>query len=130
MSKVPYRNDSKDPVYVGPVLIMPGGMRDVAETYIPRDHSVPDDIDDAGVNEAAGLLDVLGGSVNDLTDALAGVDEDGNSLFSDEDLIHLISAEADGKNRSTALEAIQAEMFDRAAGDEDESGSDDEASGD
>ena len=110
MGKVPFRNDGDKPVHVGSVLVMPGEMKDVDEVDIHP--ALPVGIDEPEMV----LVDLLDGKAPDVISALSSLDEGENSLFSDEDLADLLEAEEKGKKRVTVLEAIQAEILERAAG--------------
>ena len=119
MGKVPFRNDEDKPVYIGTVLVAPGDVKDVEEHDLPVNLTTEDE---SMTGEVTIVL--LDGKAGDVISALQDVDDAGGSLFSNQDLAELLEDEEAGKNRSTVIQAIQAEILERAAG------SDAEASGD
>lgn len=99
MDKIPYTNDTDQPVYVGNLLVKPGQSRMVDPELAPN-HAAKIA---AGQATPAGepenpVLKLLDSSVKDVKAALPGL--------TDAQLDELEKGEADGKTRKGVLEAI------------------------
>lgn len=103
MGQIAYYNDKPYPVHVGGKMILPGHCREVdaAAVQIPVATA-----EAAGPEQGDSVLDLLDGSVKDITAALPGLSE--------ADLDQLEAAEQAGKTRKSLLEALAAERLRRA----------------
>lgn len=118
MHQVPIHNDSANTRYVGGVAIQPGETKFIDRSLLPvASHQTPaapaPQHTDDGISAALRAIADL--SVSALKHAIEATGDDGQPEIADDDLLLLLRAEEEGKNRSTAIDAIHAEMLERAA---------------
>jgi len=119
--KIPVHNSGDTVLPVGPYFVQPGDTRMIEEHFVPASLR-PGEAPQEAPAEVDPVLDILDGSVPQVTEKLAGL--------SDPELQRLKQAEENGKTRQGVMKAIAEEELSRAdakAGSED--GSTDQGGG-
>lgn len=116
MEKIPVHNNTAMPIYVGGAMIPPGETRHFNADQVPPEYR-PAKVEEAQADEPGkeiapeeGVKLILAGTVDTVKATLADL--------SDATLALLKDAEEAGKNRSSLLEAVDAELLKRQAGGE------------
>lgn len=107
MKRIPYTNTTDAPAYVAGILIQPGETRMVEALQLAKPAPMPAAAPAPDAPPPV-LLDILDGSVKDITSALP--------QLSAEQLDELETAEQNGKTRKGVLEAIAAARIELAKG--------------
>lgn len=106
---IPIENTGTSPMYVAGVAIQPGETRVFSEAELPvylrPVAAIAEDLAPAALLEDP-LAELLAGSVPSIVKKLPAL--------SDEDLAKVIDLEAEGKNRTSLVEALAAETMRRA----------------
>ena len=104
--QVPYTNDGERAVHVDGKRILPGETRLVSEQAVRKPSSGPVATEETGGD----VIDLLGGTVAEITDALPHLSTD--------QLHQLLQAEETaGRPRTTLLSALQEEILQRTGDD-------------
>lgn len=114
MSEVPITNHGKTLMFVNNVAIPPGETKIFDESELPphlRPAKAPTPLPAEPEDR---LLELLDGNVSDIVAAIAERGEDGTPMLSDDELIRLGEAEANGKTRKSLMEALNKERVQRA----------------
>lgn len=104
MNKVPYANTGQHAVHIGPVMIPPGGSRDVDPRDIPGAGKAKPQASAPPPDSIAQLREL---SVANIQSQLVGLEDD--------DLAELLKLEeADKRPRTTLITALREEQLERA----------------
>lgn len=114
MNQVPITNHGATLMFVGNVAIPPGETRIFEAADLPphlRPEKAPAPLPAEPEDR---LLELLDGNVSDIVAAIAERGADGTPMLSDDELIRLGEAEANGKTRKSLMKALNEERVQRA----------------